>query len=185
MPRHIIVCLLALVLGGPALAAQDQADLPEGRANRPAADRGPFGAGEVAAMLDAYALVQAQDALKLTDEQYASFVTGLKRLQQTRRRYQQARSQIVRELARLTAPAGGRPNAPLQGDEATIAARLKALREHDERAAAELRQAYDALDEVLDVRQQGRFRVFEERIEVRKFDLLMRARQGAARGRAR
>ena len=43
-------------------------------------------------------------------------------------------------------------------------------------------QTYDALDEVLDARQQARFRIFEERLEARKLDLLMRARQGAARG---
>jgi hypothetical protein len=35
---------------------------------------------------------------------------------------------------------------------------------------------------VLDVRQQARFRLFEEQIERRKVDLLMRARQGARRG---
>ena len=40
-----------------------------------------------------------------------------------------------------------------------------------------MRKAYNALDEVLDVRQQARFRVFEEQIERRKIELLMRARQ--------
>ena len=54
-----------------------------------------------------------------------------------------------------------------------------ALRDHDERAAVELRQAYDALDEVLDTRQQARFRMFEEQIEQRKLDLLVRAREQA------
>jgi len=54
-------------------------------------------------------------------------------------------------------------------------------RDQDDRSAAELRRAYDALDEVLDVRQQARFRTFEEMLERRKLDLLMRARQGAAR----
>ena len=34
-----------------------------------------------------------------------------------------------------------------------------------------------SIDEVLDVRQRLRFRVFEEQMERRKFDLLMRARQ--------
>jgi hypothetical protein len=44
-------------------------------------------------------------------------------------------------------------------------------------SAAELRRAYDGIDEVLDVRQQARFRVFEEQIERRKLDLISRARQ--------
>jgi hypothetical protein len=55
------------------------------------------------------------------------------------------------------------------------------LREQDDRAAVELRQAYDAVDEVLDIRQQARFRIFEEMIERRKLDLLMRAQNAAAR----
>jgi hypothetical protein len=50
----------------------------------------------------------------------------------------------------------------------------------DDRSAVELRRAYDALDEVLDVPQQARFRMFEEMIERRKLDLLMRARQRTA-----
>jgi hypothetical protein len=43
-----------------------------------------------------------------------------------------------------------------------------------------LRKAYDSLDEVLDVRQQARFRIFEENLERRKMDLLLRARQRTA-----
>ena len=49
------------------------------------------------------------------------------------------------------------------------------------RAADQIRRAYDALDEVLDARQQARFRMFEEAIERRKLDLLVRARERAAR----
>ncbi len=37
-----------------------------------------------------------------------------------------------------------------------------------------------SVDEVLDARQQARFRIFEERMELRKLDLLMRARTRAA-----
>jgi hypothetical protein len=48
-----------------------------------------------------------------------------------------------------------------------------------------MRRAYESLDEVLDVRQQARFRIFEEMIERRKMDLLMRARQAAAARRGR
>jgi hypothetical protein len=61
--------------------------------------------------------------------------------------------------------------------------RLKGLKDHDQRAAAELLKAYEALDQVLDVRQQARFRVFELNMERQKLDMLLRARQGAARRR--
>ena len=55
--------------------------------------------------------------------------------------------------------------------------RLKALDELDARAATELAKAYEAINQVLDVRQQAKFRVFEENMENRKLELVMRARQ--------
>jgi Spy/CpxP family protein refolding chaperone len=136
---------------------------------------GALSPGEVVAMLDAYAVVQAQEALQLSDSQYAPFVTRLKKLQETRRRNQQTHNQIVQELRRLAGPQAAPPF-----DEAAIRDRLRALRDLDDRSALELRKAYDAVDEVLDVRQQARFRMFEDMIERRKLDLLMRARQRAA-----
>ena len=95
--------------------------------------------------------------------------------QDVRRRNLQARHRIVQELRKLAGPQAA------AADETRLREHLKALREHEERATAEVRKAYDALDEVLDARQQARFRLFEERLELRKMDLLMRARQGAAR----
>jgi hypothetical protein len=75
------------------------------------------------------------------------------------------------ELQRLT-----NPRNPA-GDEGVIKERLTALQELESRNAAELRRAYAQIDEVLDVRQQARFRVLEEQLERRKLELLMRARQ--------
>ena len=159
------------------LSVQAANAAPEGRPKRAAGELAP---GEVVAMLDAYALVQAQDALQLNDTQYGPFVGRLKKLQETRRRNQQARNQIVQELRRLAGPQATEPI-----DEATVRDRLKALRDLDDRSTADLRRAYDSVDEVLDARQQARFRIFEEMIERRKLDLLMRARQGAAARRGR
>jgi len=178
-----VVAVVLLLQHAPTAAATRQvpdkpppaqgADAP-GRANRQGAD--VLSANELVNMLDAYALVQAQQALTLNDTQYMQFVTRLKRLQETRRRNQRDRNQIVRELNNL---AGPQASGPI--DENAIRDRLKALREHDERAAADLRKAYETLDEVLDIRQQARFRIFEEMIERRKLDLLVRARERAAR----
>lgn len=126
-------------------------------------------------MLDAYAVVQAQEALQLNDSQYAPFVGRLKKLQETRRRNQQAHNQIIQELRRLAGP-----QVTAAVDEVAIRDRLKALHDLDDRSALELRRAYDAVDEILDLRQQARFRMFEDMIERRKLDLLMRARQRAA-----
>lgn len=128
--------------------------------------------GEIQKLFDAYLLVEAQQALELTDQQYPQFLTRLRSLQDTRRRNQQARLQLMAQLQRLT-----NPRAASRGDEGVIRERLASLQELESRNAAEMRKAYTALDEVLDVRQQARFRVFEEQIERRKIELLMRARQ--------
>jgi hypothetical protein len=165
----------AMLAGAADTAAQARTGAP-GRGRAAAEDR-PLGPMEVLDMLDAYALVQAQRALELNDKQYGEFVSRLRRLQQVRRGNMQARNRVINELRQMT-----RPDVA-QVDEAGIRERLRQLREHDERAAADLRKAHDALDEILDVRQQARFRIFEENLERRKLDLLMRARRGAAADR--
>ncbi len=127
---------------------------------------------ELERWFDSYVLLQAQDTLKLSDGQFPRFLPRLKSLQDTRRRNLQARRQVVNALGRLLKA------TPF--DEAQTRDQLKALRELDIRAAEDLQKTYDALDEVLDVVQQARFRVFEEVVERRKINLLMRARQGAS-----
>jgi RNA-splicing ligase RtcB len=106
----------------------------------------------------------------------------LKKLQETRRANHQGRQRILQELRRLAGPQAAQA---AQGDDNAIRQQIKALRDHEERTVAEVRKAYEALDEVLDAKQQARFRLFEERLELRKMDLLMRARQGAARRESR
>lgn len=163
--------MLPLLLLTLTLAQAPPAERPAGRANRPAG----LTNGELVNMLDTYAIVQAQEALQLADSEYGQFVTRLKRLQQTRRRNTQKRNQIIQEFRRLTQEA-----AP---DDTTLRALLKALHDHEVSAAEELRRAYETLDEVLDLRQQARFRIFEDRMERQKLDLLMRARNRAAAGK--
>ncbi|MBA2302084.1 MAG: hypothetical protein H0W08_05570 [Acidobacteria bacterium] len=169
--------LLAVVLTisvADAAEAQRQPNAPQpGRGRAAAADSG-LSPVEILNMLDAYAIVQAQDTLQLADSQYGDFVTRLKRLQQARRRNLQGRNGILQELRRLAGP------QVAQVDEPAIRERLKALADHDDRAAGELKKAYDGLDEILDARQQARFRLFEEVLERRKIDLLKRAQLGAA-----
>ncbi len=171
----VIICTFLIALAAPSLVA---AQPPAEGARPPRAARGALAPAEVVAMLDAYAVVQAQDALQLNDSQYGTFVTRLKKLQEMRRKNQQARNQIIQELRRLAGPGSTPPY-----DENAVRAGLKALRDVDDRSPVDLRRAYDSIDEILDVPQQARFRIFEEQIERRKLDLLMRARQSAAAGR--
>jgi len=101
----------------------------------------------------------------------------LKALQAVRRRAQADHARIVQQLRRLVQRSG-------QGGQARdeIVEQIRALREADARAAADVAAASDSLDEILDPVQQAKLRIFDEQMERRKLELLMRARQ-AARGR--
>jgi hypothetical protein len=166
MIQRLFVFVIAawLLAVGPA-AAQD----PPREPVDPAGEMRP---GEIQKLFDAYLVIEAQQALSLSDQQYPQFLTRLRALQETRRRNQQQRNQLMQQLQRLT-----NPRAQQRPEDSMIKERLTALQELDVRNASEMGRAYAALDEVLDVRQQARFRVFEEQIERRKIELLMRARQ--------
>ena len=167
--------LAAAALSCAALAPLAPAVQAQGRAAQqqapPATAQTGVSPAEVQQMFDAYALVQAQQVLKLRDDQYPKFLTRLRTLQAVRRRAENQRLRIINELRRATQAADG------QVDESMVKDRLKTLNDLSAAAAAEIRQAQNDLDEVLDVRQQARFRVFEEEIERRKVELVVRARQ--------
>src|SRR4029078_3126996 len=136
----------------------------------------PISAGQIQRWFEAYTVLQAQEALRLTEAQYGRFVTRLKSLQEIRRRHQQARNKILNQLRQLTTAAGRAVAAP---DESAIAEQLRLLRDEDDRGAADLRKAYEGVDETLNVAQQGRFRTFEERMEQSKLDVPVRAPHNA------
>jgi len=170
---HRILIASALVL---ALVATGQAQAPGGRAAQRGAQP-PEGAppagvspGEIQQMFDAYVLVQAQDVLQLKDDQYAQFVTRLRALQAVRRRSENQRLMIVNQLRRIL-------QATDRVDETMIQERLKSLDDLRASSLTEIKQAQDSLDEALDLRQRARFRIFEEEMERRKVELVMRTRQ--------
>jgi hypothetical protein len=176
---HLLCAALLTLVSGTAVVAQTP-PVEEKRAGRGAGDAAGRGAadaagnvkpGELANALDQYALIQARRMLQMDDAQYMQFVPRLKSLQITRRRNTVARARLVQSLRKLSGPrAEGEP------DDKAILDALTALHDHDDRALRELQAAYAAVDEVLTVRQRARFRLFEENIENRKLDLLMRAR---------
>ena len=144
---------------------------PQGRAMQPMTPD-EMTPGQVHQLFDAMLVMQAQEALSLNDQQYAQFVTRLKALQDVRRRNQQERLRMLNELQRLT-----NPRNPQPAEESDVKTRLSALQELESRSAADLRRAYNGVDEVLSPLQQARFRVLEEQIERRKLELVGRARQ--------
>ena len=135
----------------------------------PGADNPGVTPAEIQRMFDAYALIQAQDQLRLNDEQFSRFLVRFKSLQDVRRRSLQEHTRLVAELRRLLMQ--GQP------DEAQLKDRVQELQDVDSRAGADVKKAYDAVDQVLDVKQQARLRVFEEQMERRKIELITRARQ--------
>jgi len=184
--RTFIITVLAAACACAAVgaAAQDPPPPPAGTARvRPEPRQGQgrsaqqadrLEIAELQRLFDAYMVMQAQEALQLDDTQFGQFLPKLKALQDTRRRNEQARNQLVGELGRLTAASAATV------DEAAVRERLRALQELESRSAAELRRAYDTIDQQLDVRRQARFRVFEQNMERRKLQLMLRARRGAA-----
>jgi hypothetical protein len=182
MIRTVIAVMLSASMSAAAGAAQlqPQAQQPASPPSAPDLPAGrPIGAGELQKLFEAYTVLQAQEALQLSETQYGRFVTRLKALQDVRRGHMQARNRILGDLRRLSGPQVGAV------DDTLVGARLKALRDEEDQAAADLRKAYDAIDETLDLRQQARFRLFEERMEQQKLELLMRARQNARAARGR
>ena len=181
MTRACAAVGLALLIGAGSVSAQGTppaAAQPKPESQLPAPPEGPaINAAQIQRWFEAFTVLQAQEALGLSEAQYGRFVTRLKSLQETRRRHQQERNKILADLRKLTNPETG------SMDEAALTERIKALRDEDDRGAADLKKAYEGVDETLDIRQQARFRIFEERMEQQKLELLMRARQNARAAR--
>ena len=150
--------------------AQDQS--PPGRSRRSPRAGAPGRARGDARRLR---VVQAQNALQLNDAQYGAVRHPAETAAGNAAAEQQARNRLLQELAEAWRP---RTPAPTRTRSASS---CKALRDHDEQSAAALQRDSEALDEVLDVRQQARFRLLEERLERQKLDLLMRARARGGR----
>jgi hypothetical protein len=169
MLRGAVVMLMCLAVVPAALAAQGR------RAQAGPGGETAVSPAEIQRMLDGYMLIQAQEVLQLSDEQFTRFLTRVRTWQETRRRSQVERQRMLQELRRMTAGRAG----PV--DESAIKDRLKALDDLETRAGGEVRQQRAAIDQVLNTVQQARFRIFEETMEQRKIELLMRARQGRGR----
>ncbi len=147
----------------------------QGPAQRPGRQGGPGGTSpaELQQMFDAYALIQAQDQLEIDDAHYPQFLARFKVLQDIRQRALTERARRLNDLRRLTTGDAV--------DEGQVRDRLRELDALDQRTANAEHEAYGKIDEVLTVRQQARFRLFEEQMERQKVDLLMRARQANRR----
>jgi Spy/CpxP family protein refolding chaperone len=180
MKPAIIYSSLLVLLCAVSVAAQPPADPNrqgrqgrQGRAGSGPTARGAEAPGvspaDVQKMFDAYAVMQAQEQLKIGDEQFAQFLKRYKALQDLRRKNLQEHTRLVLEMRQTL-------NTP-NPDEAKLKESMKALQDLDVRSTADIRKGYESIDQMLDVRQQAKFRVFEELMERRKLELVTRARQ--------
>ena len=104
-----------LVVVGLLASTMLRADVQARQRGRALGDDAPVTPVEIQRMFDAYALGEAQNQLKLGDDQYLQFLSRYKALQEVRRRSQAERGRIIQELRRLSADpkAEGRPTGPL------------------------------------------------------------------------
>lgn len=165
---------MAVVSVGAQTAPPPQRQAGKGGA-RPGPPAGELNLQTVQSMVDAWALVEAQKQLDLSEEQHGTFVTRMMRLQNLRRRHMMERQRLLREMGGIAFGSGTQ-----RPDDTALTEKLKTFDDLSQRSAQELRQATQELDAILTPYQRVRFRVFEERIERQKIDMLMRAR--GARG---
>jgi len=173
--------LLVALVAAPALAGP-QTGAPGGESWQAGQRQGRGAPGEglsvqeIERQFDQFEIVEAQRALSMDDESFRVVSERLQRIQIMRRRHQVQRRQLLREL-REAVDAG-----TVEENEAAVIAKLTELGGLGVRQAQEMRRAVQALDSVLTVRQRAQFRLFQERFERQKLDLLARARQGRGRG---
>ena len=166
--------VLVVILGGAdradaqprrlrAVAAMQAAGQAPGAAANETVDP-----AELGRLFDAYTVMQAQEALGLDEARFGPFVTRLRALQEMRRRHLRERGAVMRDLRQLL---------QTPGNDVQLKERLDALVRLETATRADQAKAMDAIDELLDVRQRARFRLLEQQLELRKLELVNRARQ--------
>lgn len=167
--RRAALSLAAFAL---LLAAVDTAEAQARRLRvQAAAQARADGAGadpaELARLFDAYTVMQAQDVLGLDEARFGPFVTRLRALQELRRRHLRERAVVMREMRQLL---------QTPGNDAALKEKLDGLARLEATTRADEQRAREAVDEILDIRQRARFRLLEQQLELRKLELVNRAR---------
>ena len=181
MKRFMAVAALVVACGAAPFAQRSGQPVPAPALPAPggaAPDAPGISPAEIQRLFDAYALLQTQDQLRIAGDQSLQFLARFRDLQDIRRKSLVERTRRINAMRQTL-------NGETPPDEAALREQLKAIQDLDARTAADMKRAYDAIDQVLDVRQQAKFRVFEENMERRKLDLVTRARQANQANRGR
>jgi hypothetical protein len=165
----MIVCLAVATVSVPARAQKAAASKTPAQGASAKAGEPAVPMAEIRKMFDAYAVTQAEEQLKIKKDQLPKFLAQYKELTESRRMAAQEHNRLLLELRQHV--------ADTKVSDTQLKDRLKALRDVEERSHADVRKAYDAIDNLLDVRQQARFRVFEQYMDRRLAQVIARARQ--------
>ena len=117
-------------------------------------------------LLEGMEISNAAKFLQVDNQHYGEFIQRLRNLQKMRRQHQNQRQRLVAELRRMTNQPGV--------EDALLEAPTKRLDDFDKQSFQDLQNAYAQIDEVLNVRQRARFRLFEEQLDQRKLEILTR-----------
>src|SRR5213080_3147845 len=121
---RFIIFVVVLGIAGVSLHAQERGGR-QGRQNRQAPAAEGVSPAEVQRMFDSYALMQAQEQLKINDTVFPKFLSRFKALQE--------RTRLVVELRQMV-------NQP-QPDDAKLKERLKAVHDLETRAQGDVKKA--------------------------------------------
>jgi len=171
----LVVCTIELAAQQSPVPAEPG---PGGRrgALAPPQMNGPLSNEEVYTLLDSFVMAGAQSALQLTDAQFSAFFQRMMRLQRLQRQHRAQRQRALVELRQLMSPKNEPP------EDTVVAAKTKELDDLESQIAVDERKALADIDQVLQVPQRARLRLFLENMERRKLELLVRARQNRGGG---
>lgn len=123
------------------------------------------GQADVEGLMEAYVISKLQDALELTDEQFAQMVVAQKRISEHRWDYRRERATVLQQMREELQSTDGR--------EERLASLLARLDELQRGFEDQEREHYRAIDAILDIRQRARYRVLEQEIQ-RRFQQIAR-----------
>ena len=123
-------------------------------------------------LLEGMEISNADKFLQVDNQHYGEFIQRLRNLQKLRKQHQNQRQRLVQDLRRLSNQPGV--------EDALLEAPTKRLDDFDRQAFQDMQNAYAQIDEVLNVRQRARFRLFEEMMEQRKLEILTRVLKSGA-----
>jgi uncharacterized membrane protein YgaE (UPF0421/DUF939 family) len=127
------------------------------------------GGQDVEGLMEAYVISKLQEALDLTDDQFAKMIVAQKKLSEHRRNYRRDRNATLQQMRQALRTAESRDDR--------LESLLNELEERQTIFENQQRAGYEAIDAILDIRQRARYRILEQEIQ-RRFQQMIREVRG-------